>query len=289
MVRNVLRKMEFEPEIQAVVPFLREEDSTPYQVWKIGTAQGDYVLKKTSPREKEVYEAFLSGCNYAPRLYGSWQEQGETWLLMEYIPGETMSHCTREKLKRTLDALIAGQKQYWQNTTLAEVGYGYDEAFQSRCRRLAYLGELAGCYSAYLEEFAAVPRTLCNDDLLPFNVIVEGDRAVILDWADAGILPYPCALARLLAVGVEEPDWIFQMTQADREFALDYYYEKLIREKGISRSAYDRTMKLFFFKEYSEWICCAARSGDHTSPNYKKYAPMAEKLARELMDDGIHK
>lgn len=286
MVHDILQKMGFEPEIRAVVPFLREEDGSPYQVWKIETAQGSYVLKKTSRTEKEVYEVFLPGCDYAPKLYGAWQDQGETWLLMEYIQGERMSHCTREKLKRTLDALISGQKQYWQDTTLAEVGYRYGEVFQSRCRRLAYLGELSECYSAYLDEFAAVPRTLCSDDLLPFNVLVNGDRAVILDWADAGILPYPCGLARLLAFGMEEPDWIFQMTQADREFALDYYYENLIREKGISRNAYDRTMKLFFFKEYSEWICCAARSGDYGSLNYKKYAPMAEKLARELMNSG---
>ena len=86
----------------------------------------------------------------------------------------------------------------------------------------SYMDDLAEVYRAYLAEAARVPRTLCNDDLLPFNVLVNEERAVILDWEYGGILPYPCALARLLAFGEEGTDFFFQMTRADREFALRY-------------------------------------------------------------------
>ncbi len=283
-IKVILEPLGFRPYIQNIVQFCSEEDGKPYQVWKLETEDGSFVLKQTSREEKAVYEAFLSDGGYAPKTYGFSEHGNEIYMLMEYVPGESMSKCTRPRLKRTLDALIAGQRRYWQNTSLADVGYGYARSFPNRCKRLAYMGELSESYEAYLEAFAAVPRTLCNDDMLPSNVIAGEDRAVILDWEFAGILPYPCAIARLLAFGEDDTDTLFQMTRSDKEFALDYYYENLIKDEGISREEYDRTMKLFFFKEYSEWIYCANAGGDCESENYKKYAPMAKELHRMLRE-----
>ena len=54
-------------------------------------------------------------------------------------------------------------------------------------------------YEQYLQIYSDVPRTLCHDDLLPFNVLCAKERAVIIDWEYAGILPYPTSLARLIA------------------------------------------------------------------------------------------
>lgn len=279
---HLLRQMAFPASLKSVTPFLRQEDGTPYSVWLLETTTGKYVLKKTSRQELSVYQAFLSGQSYAPKLYGFTQDQADTYLLMEYVPGETLRHCTRQNLTLALDALIASQNAYWQKETLSSVGFCYDEAFRDYQKRLPYMGALSPCYSAFLEVYATVPRTLCSDDLLPFNVIIESNRAVLLDWEYAGLLPYPCALARLLAFGEEEPHWMFHLTAADRAFALDYYYENLISQKGISREAYDRTMQLFFFKEYSEWVYLAVSSGNFASEYYQKYAPKATALAAQL-------
>ena len=41
-------------------------------------------------------------------------------------------------------------------------------------------------------------------------------------------------------------------------------------------------MDLFFFKEYSEWVYCAALSGDYEMDYYKNYRLWADKLARNL-------
>ena len=72
------------------------------------------------------------------------------------------------------------------------------------------------------------------------------------------------------------------MKREDQIFSVDYYYDHLIREMGISYEEYIRTMKLFFFKEYSEWIYCANQAGDRSGEYYQKYAPIARKLAAEL-------
>ena len=65
----------------------------------------------------------------------------------------------------------------------------------------------------------------------------------------------------------------------------------LINNAGIAQSTafekitpqeFDRIMDLFFFKEYSEWIYCAAISGDYEMEYYKKYSQWAERLAKKL-------
>lgn len=262
-------------------PFRAEEDGRDYSVWKLQTDRGTTVLKKTEPRERAVYETFFRAGGPVPEVYALGESDGNTWMLMEFVPGQSMSRCTRTRLILTLDALIGIQKKWWGNTMHDHVGYGFRECRLNRGKRLPYMGELSLAYQAYLDAFDRLPRTLCNDDLLPFNVLADEERAVILDWEYAGILPWPCAIARFLAFGEPEGE-MFRMTEADRSFALDYYYDHLLREKGYTRPEFDRIMDLFFFKEYSEWIYCAAISGDYEMEYYKKYSQWAKKLAEKL-------
>ena len=259
-------------------PFLAEEDGCAYKVWKLATSGGTLVLKKIDPREREVYEVFFSQGGPVPKVFGF---HGD-YMLMEYIEGHTLSRCCRDDLILALDALIDSQKPFWNSAEYAHVGYGFNKSYPNREKRLPYLEDLTDCYDAYLSAFRTVPRTLCNDDLLPFNIMINQHRAVILDWEFGGILPYPCALARMLAFGEEDPKAMFFIRKADQLFAVDYYYDHLIREKGIPYEEYIRTLKLFFFKEYSEWIYCANSSGDRTGEYYRKYTGMARKLAAEL-------
>ena len=144
------------------------------------------------------------------------------------------------------------------------------------------MADLTEAFEAYLEAFRTVPRTLCNDDMLPFNVLTDQNRAVILDWEYGGILPYPCALARLIAYGEDREDALFYMTEEDKEFALRYYYDRFIRQKGIGWEAYLHTMQLFLLKEYAEWVYCAHKSGDLGIPYYKPYYAKARAMAAQL-------
>ena len=281
MIVDILNRFPgWDRDVREVKAFQTEEDGTDYAVWKVETPEEVFVLKRSTPREGEVYKTYFSNGGAVPKLHGILRVEEQTYLLMEYIEGQTLSKCTREALRATLDALIQMQDLHWNSD--CKVGYGLEESYPNREKRLPYLEDLKPCYEAYLEAFKTLPQTLCNDDMLPFNVLVAGNRAVILDWEYGGILPYPCALARLLAFGEEEEDSLFYMTREDKSFALDYYYEKLIASKGISREAYDRTMKLFFFKEYSEWVYCANQSGDRSQIDYPKYYGLSRQIAQEL-------
>lgn len=282
-IYQILTELNFPYTATSVTQFCREEDGSPYDVWKLETDSVTAVLKMTSAEERSTCEAFFphGGCG-TPKIYGFTEHDSETYMLMEFFEGETMSHSTREKLILALDALIQLQEKFWGNTDLADIGWTFEKRYGAREKRLPYMEDLTEAYSAYLEADRTVPKTLCNDDLLPFNVLVNADRAVIIDWEFGGILPYPCALARLLAFGEENTDFMFQMSLADKEFAVQYYYDNLIKSKGIPWNEYIRTMKLFFIKEYSEWVYFARSSNDFTKPEYQKYYAKCKILAKDL-------
>ena len=138
-------------------------------------------------------------------------------------------------------------------------------------------------YSGFLELYESLPRTLCHDDLLPFNVLVDGNKATIIDWEYAGILPYPTSLVRLIAHGREEEDAFFYMAEADKAFAIDYYYEHLVKSKGISYEDYRRTVDYFLLYEYCEWIMLGNKYPDEEIPRAREYLAIAKAHIHNLL------
>lgn len=260
-------------------PFLSEEDGGAYDVWKVDTGRETLVLKKAKGEELAVYSAFFPGNTpEVPRVLKSCSAEGGDWFLMEFVPGENLCRCTRENLTAALDALIALQIRWWENGELADVGRSYEKSLAGRKTRGQYLcdPELERAYGDYLALYAALPQTLCHDDLLPFNVLVSEERAVILDWEYGGILPYPTSLARLIAHGSGEEGALFFMTEEDRAFAVDYYYRRLVKGKGISYEEYRRAVDLFLLYEYCEWIMLGNRYDDADMERYDRYLELAK-------------
>lgn len=200
-IRDIITKMGFGN--QAVITaFKHEDDDSDYEVWKIEDGNVIRVLKKTSKQELDIYDTFLSFVKRGvPHFYKSIEYDGELFILMEYLDGNNLQKCDRKSLTAVLDALIYLQKMYWEKRELEGIGHGFEASLPGRQKRGKYLNdaELEQAYEKYLQIYSNIPRTLCHDDLLPFNVICTNGHAVIIDWEYAGILPYPTSLARLLA------------------------------------------------------------------------------------------
>lgn len=260
-----------------MIPFPREEDDTLYEVWKVTTPEGEYVLKKAKSHELAVYDAFfrekLPG---APGFLGSTMVDDDSYILMEYVAGEDLRRCDRSGLTAAVDALISLQERFWESPQTA--GYSFEESFQSRKNRGSFLNDhlLEQAYGEYLRLYQELPRTLCHDDLLPFNVLVDGDKATIVDWEYAGILPYPTSLARLIAHGREEEDAFFYITEGDKAFAINYYYDRLVKFKGIAYEDYRRAVDYFLLYEYCEWIMLGNKYPDEEIPRAKEYLAKAK-------------
>ena len=272
-IRKIIAKMGFDERAE-ITAFKHEEDDSDYAVWKITEGAVARALKKTNKQELDVYDAFLISAECgAPRFYKSIEYDGELFFLMEYIEGHTLQKCDRESLTAALDALIYLQNIYWEKREFQGIGQGFEASLPGRQKRGKYLNdaELEQAYERYLQIYSDIPRTLCHDDLLPFNVLCAKERAVIIDWEYAGILPYPTSLARLLAHCEEDESAFFYMTQEDKDYAIDYYFEHLLKEKGIDYNAYRKTLDYFLLYEYCEWIMLGVKYNNTGSERFQKY------------------
>ena len=272
-----------------IAPRLREEDGSVYEgVWNVSAGGARYILKRAKEREAETYRAFFGNPRpYAPAVYASVWQDGADYLLMEYVSGQNLQRCTRAKLEAAVGALTAMQSDFWQNTTLAAAGLNFAEGFSQRKQRRGYLGcaLLERHYDEYLALYERLPRTLCHDDLLPFNVIVSAGRAVFIDWEAGGILPYPASLARLIAHG-RSHGRLFRMTPDQRAFAAERYYGGFAARHGIDSADYKRALSYFLFSELCEWVYVGNRYGKAESAYYPRYFRAALKAARALEGGG---
>lgn len=278
MIKDILKLMGFTEEPISVSQFQREEDHSAYHAWKIEYPERAYVLKQAKGQELAIYQTYLANANvYAPAFYASANHGSSEYILVEYIPGNNLVRCDRQALMATLDSLIIMQCQFWG----AEAA---PAALKSRENRRKYLGSglLEKAYDTYLSDCQQIPATLCHDDLLPFNVIVSQNRAVFIDWEVAGVLPYPASLARLIAHAEETDDAFFYMTDSDKAFAIDYYYENLIKGRGVEYDSFRRSLDLALFYEYCEWVYVGNKYSETDNERFRSYLQKATEMAIQL-------
>ena len=158
----------------------------------------------------------------------------------------------------------------------------YELALKDVNYRGKYLNseKLERVYADFVSLFKVTPRTLCHDDLLPFNVLV-GDKAVFIDLEYGGIHPYLTSFARLIAHSKDDPNYLFYMSKEDKEFAVEYYYENLAKKHGISYENYRLSLDYFLFYEYCEWIMLGNCYGSKEERFYY-YLNLANDLADKL-------
>ena len=268
-----------------ISPFLCEEDGSEYAVWLVDTGAQKYVLKRAKGNELAIYQTFFRERKpYVPAYLGACEANGDTYFLTEYCPGADLRRCDREGLIKALDALIRMQDEFWGCEDLYGAANAYETAQKSIEHRGRFLGSalLDAAFAKFREQYAETPRTLCHDDLLPINLLV-GDHAVLIDWEYGGMLPYPTSFARLIAHGRERDDAYFYLTCEDRDFAIEYYYENLVKKHGISYADYRRTLACFLFFEYCEWVMLGNEYDSRDDERYGDSLRLAEETAEMLL------
>ncbi len=269
------------------IPFKSAEDGKDYEVWLFEVQNQKYVLKKAKGDELEVYSSFfMEKVRGVPEFFGSVSHSGSDYILLEYVKGDDASQCNRLAIKKSLDALIFLQDKYWEDNRWQSTGLSFEKGFDIRLERGKYLNdpEIEMAYNEYVRLYSKLPKTLCHDDLLPFNILVD-EEATIIDWEVAGMLPYPSSFARLIAHSSEEKDAFFFMSDDDKAFAIEYYYTELVSKKGIAYQDYIFTLKLFLLYEYCEWVMLGNKYKDADMERYTLYFKKAKDLAKTIAKD----
>ena len=268
--------------------YTNAEDGGAYDVWRIVCESGEYALKKAKGKESEIYRAFFPRpVEGVPRFYGAANAEDGEYLLLSREPGEPLVEVNRASAAAAVDALVSVQNQFWLDASHAGCGTTYDESLRSRAERGKYLADplLERCYAEFLKIYGSLPRTLCHDDLLPFNVLYDGVRAVMVDWEHAGVLPYLTPLARFVAHCFGPYEELFVMAEDDKAFAKEYYYKAFAKEKGIDRADFLRDLDFFIFYEYCEWVMLANKYPSSANERSARYLARARKLAHKLLEE----
>ncbi len=265
--------------------FICAEDGCEYSVWKIERDGTKNVLKKAKGMEIECYSSFFKEKkSYIPEFLGYRTVKGKDFFITEFIEGEDLSKCRRDSLKKTLNSLSEMQNEFWERKELFDCAVTMERSLKAIQHRGNYLGSslLEKTFSEFVNVYKKTPRTLCHDDLLPLNVIVNDERAVFIDWEYGGILPYPLSFARLISHAREDEDYIFFMGNDDRDFAIEYYYEHMVKRHGIEYDDYRRTLDYFMFYEYCEWIMLGNEYNSRDDERFGYYSKLAENKALEI-------
>ncbi len=270
----------------SVRAFVSQEDGSEYAVWLVDNGCMKYVLKQAKAYEIDAYRCFFCGGQpYVPSFFGACQYNGQEYFLTEFFPGTDLRFCERKRLTLVLDALAEMQNEFWERTELYDACVTMEKVMEGIENRGKYLGSelLEKAYRKFEQVYRETPRSLCHDDLLPINVLVNDERAIFIDWEYGGVLPYLSAFARLIAHGRENRDYYFYMTAEDREFAIAYYYDALAKQHGISQEEFHQTLDYFLFYEYCEWVMLGNRYDSRDDERYGYYLNLAEQLAEKLV------
>ena len=210
-------------------------------------------------------------------------EKTATSLMVEYGSLEGIYEHVEEISKKSIrESLIANKDLADLSKVLATINIDAEIDFSYEKAKLENL-YTEEAYEKFLKVFLSVPRSLCHDDLLPFNVISNNEKAALIDWECGGILPYPTSFARLIAHTEDNENALFYMKESDKCYAINYYYEKLLKEKGISYADWLDTLEFFLYYEYCEWIYVGNKYNVTDGKYFKKYLPIAKLQANKIL------
>lgn len=253
-----------------------EDDFREYDVYKIRSANGIKILKKTSEREVTNYTKYLQGHGFkAPAFYGNYNDGKDIWIVIESIEGDDLRDMTNELAIAAADSLSEIQNTFWNCSDTER----FDVYIERITRRYSFIKDdpiIGTAYALFLERQRTCPRTLSNGDFMEFNAVTDRGIVYIVDWGFGGIMPYSLDIARFIAHATEDrATFPFYMNDEQKKLFIDGVYERLHEKPDYEK--YIRDIKLAVLNEYVEFVE-ADEDEDHW------YYEHAKELAEELLE-----
>lgn len=241
IAERILPDISFEKMYRICEQYGEEEtECREYDVYKLETADGDRILKKAGGREAENYEKYLKQKDFCvPRFYGRWNEETDTWIMLESIEGSDLRDMTDELAKAAAKSIVQIQNSFWNHSDRERFEV-YLERINRRFTCIKNESEIGEAYGLFLERQKTCPRTLSNGDFLEFNAIQKNGRVSIIDWGFGGIMPYSLDLARFIAHATEDrATFPFSMNGDQKRLFLNTVYENLAEKPDYKQYLFD--------------------------------------------------
>lgn len=209
------------------------------------------LVVKLDDGQGVVYERWLDGQPDlpVPQLLGTAVVDGHTWHAFEERGGEDLQCLRRETATAAGKSLARLHARFWSESPATNVNGTRAEKFALVAK---HFPELSVALTELADRAASAPSTLCENDLLPMNVLWDGHDATIIDFGHADISPYFGDPARFVAFGKPEGGYYVQPTDAREKFLTQYF--EIIRSMAgttLDRARFDRDIALGEIAELS--------------------------------------
>lgn len=257
-----------------------------YHVYKIIADGKHLVLKKSDGKEIYVYDNLLRDKQFSvPIYYGKAFFDETNWILIEYLEGYDLRDFKMEMAPACAESVTQIMNTYWESKIQDGRFERYWERINKRAECLENEPELKNAYKTFLERQLTSPRTLSHGDFLQYNAQYHDGKVYLVDWAFAGILPYPLDIARLIAHGTEDRrTFPFYMNKEQKKCYVEEVYRRL--EQKPDWEQYLMDIKLAVLNECVEFMEIYFTHEEYEKDKtYHYYRDMALRLAKELNAD----
>jgi len=276
-------------DIEAVEVFkeTHPDEERLYDVFKVTTHDQDFVVKKSNHNEIEIYEKYLLKSGFSvPDYYGHMVYKDQIWMVQAFVSGTDLKHFDKKHSQLCAGHLAEISNSYWKDASeFVEKGSRMDQylvRLEKRRKALVDHPVLLKAYDVFLKTQVELPVTLIHADLLPTNVLCEGDDLTFIDWGFSGFLPYSLDPARLVAHGSAD-DPVYKIEDDTRKTFLRTYYEGL-KAINFPYEEFLWHIKLATLNEYIEFIERNLQSNnfDPACSFSTRYYQQAMTLAHEI-------
>ena len=260
------------------------DEGNGYNTYKLVCGNRAFVLKKygyPEDRDAEVKHYSLLKGLPVPELVGV----AEGCILMGFVDGDDLKSPTDDGVRAAAESLTAVMNAY-------PMGREYErERYERYLRRLE---KRAGClkdepkleraFAEFYERQKDIPLTLSNGDLLPINILYDGEKATIIDWEFGGFMPYALDIARFFAHCTADGSVTsFRMSDEQKKLFVELVYAGL--EVKPERDVFDRDILLALFNECVEILEYYFNDPTAERGNvFDLYYPMAHALAGAILN-----
>lgn len=216
--------------ISGILRFVDTNLEKIYDVYLIKMQDETRILKQVGEycADKEKYDTYFAGKDFSvPEVFEIFSEAEKHYVLMQVVEGVDARGCDRIQAANIGRELGKIQSFYLTDGGHTEAAERYWEFFEGFYEKLkGFFPDIDDVWEGVKQRFFEVPQTLIHEDLLPINVLLEGDKPWFIDWEMAGIYPYFLDLARFAYIYYDVVG-AFYISAESAEAFIEAYYEEM--------------------------------------------------------------
>lgn len=283
-------------EPDAVTRFVDPRLDKAYSAFAVQAGGRRLVAKRAEANEVSVYRTHLQGCGLpVPELLRVAEVEGSTWLLLESIPGTDLQRCSIAQACEAGRAVGRIAVSRWSESGGSpRATADYLAQLDRDADVLGDFPEVRRAYAALARQVESGPWGLAQADLLPLNVLYDGECAWVIDWGYGDVLPVMLDPGRFLAQGGCDEWFAFVQEDGVREAFLRAWLDE-VRCHVDTRLTPDLLAHDVLLEEVRQqvecfrWVPRLLAAGEQLPDHYDRerdldrHVATARRLARDAM------